>query len=69
MRRANDEIGFVGRLAVSLLGLFLMAGLWSDDIVRFALGVVGLLFFVAATGLVELAMALWYRHARRTAPR
>ena len=66
MRRTNDEIGFVSRLAVSLLALFLLGGLWSDNVVGHAFGVLGLALLAAATGLVELAMALWYRHLRRT---
>jgi hypothetical protein len=66
MRRGNDDIGLVGRLAISMLGLFLLGGLWSDNVVGLAVGVIGLALLAAATGLVELAMALWYRHSRRT---
>ena len=66
MRRGDDDIGFVGRLGLSLLGLFLVGGLWSDNVVGLALGVIGLALLAASTGMVELAMALWYRHSRRT---
>jgi hypothetical protein len=64
MGRRDDEIGVVGRLALSVLGLFLLGGLWSNDLIGLALGVIGLALLVAATGLVELAVALWYRHSR-----
>jgi hypothetical protein len=66
MRRSDDEIGFVGRLAVSLMALFLLGGLWSGNVVGLAFGVLGLALLAVATGVVELAMALWYRHLGRT---
>jgi hypothetical protein len=58
------EIGFFGRLGVSLLGVFLVGGLWSDTAVGVALGVVGLVLLAASTGLVETAMALRYRQVQ-----
>ena len=65
MSRERDEIGYVGRLAVSLLGMMLLGGLWSDDVVGVVVGLIGLALVACATGLVELAMALWYRASRR----
>lgn len=67
MRKGKDEIGFVSRLAISLLALFLVSGLWSGNVVGLAFGAVGLALLAAATGLVELAMALWYRNLRHAA--
>lgn len=56
---------FFGRLAVSLIALFLVGGLWSENIVGLAIGVVGVILLAASTGIVELAKALWYGHSRR----
>jgi uncharacterized membrane protein (DUF4010 family) len=64
----GTEIGFVGRLGVSLLALYLLGGLWSDDVLGLALGVVGAALLAAATGVVEVAMALSYRRSRRPVP-
>jgi hypothetical protein len=69
MREGNGEIGFLGRLGVSLLALFLVGGLWSDHAVGMALGVAGLVLLAASTGMVELAVALWYWGARRSTDR
>jgi len=46
-------------------GLFLAGGLQSSFLLWRLVGVFGLLVFAAALGLVELAMALWYREQRR----
>ena len=62
--RGQDEIGLVGRLAVILLGMMLLAGLWSDNVIGVVVGVIGLALVASAIGLVELAMALWYRSPR-----
>jgi hypothetical protein len=66
MRDGTAEIGFFGRLGVSLVAFYLVGGLWSDSAVGVALGVVGLMLLAASTGMVELAMVLWYRQARRS---
>jgi hypothetical protein len=61
----RDEIGPVGRQGVSLLGLFLLGGLWSEDAFGVVLGVIGVVVLAASTGVVELAIAVWYRQRRR----
>ena len=48
-----------------MLGLVLTSGFCSDSIVGWLIGIVGVLVFLAAFGVVELAMALWYRWQRR----
>jgi hypothetical protein len=46
----GTEIGFVGRLGVSLLALYLLGGLWSDDVLGLALGVVGAALLAVVDG-------------------
>jgi hypothetical protein len=61
MKRQRDEIGYMGRLAIMIIGLGLMRQL---DGPRFLIGVLGLILFLAAVGAIELGMALWYRTKR-----
>jgi hypothetical protein len=65
--RQRDDLGLWRRSVLMLFGLFLSAGLNSSSLFPQLLGVFGLLVFVAALGLVEWAMALWYREQRRHA--
>jgi hypothetical protein len=53
-------------VAVMALGVALMSGFSSDTVVGWLIGIVGVLVFVTALGMVELAMALWYRWRRRS---
>ena len=65
--RQRDDLGLWRRAVLMVFGLFLSAGLNSSSFFSQLLGLFGLLVFVAALGLVELAMALWYREQRRHA--
>jgi hypothetical protein len=65
VRREDAEIGLGGRLAIIALGVALMGGFRSDSLVGWIAGVVGVVLAVAAIGLVEVVMALWYRARRR----
>jgi hypothetical protein len=48
-----------------MLGLVLTSGFSSDSVVGRVIGIVGVLVFLTAFGVIELAMALWYRWRRR----
>ena len=65
MKRASKPITFVGRLALMLIGLGL-AGEYtrSNSIAGWLVSIVGVVLFLAAVGVVELGMALWYRAKR-----
>ena len=64
MRKGPDELGLFRRIVVMILGLALMSNLAGDTIPEIVLGLFGLTIFLAAFGVVELAMALWYRTKR-----
>ena len=63
-RERRDEIGLVGRVGIMLLGLMLGGLVWSDQLGGQILGWIGVVLFLAALGVVELVMALWYRIQR-----
>ena len=65
MRRSNREIGLLGRLAVVAAGLMFMSGFQSGSVVGWINGLVGVALVAAASGVVEVAMAIWYRARRR----
>jgi hypothetical protein len=67
MRKGPDEIGLFRRFVVMLLGLELCGNAFGNPIVHATVGLAGLLIFLAALGVVELAMAVWYRSERRLA--
>jgi hypothetical protein len=64
MRKGPGEIGLFRRLVVMLLGIELWGNAFGNPVVHAIVGITGLLIFLAAFGVVELAMALWYRTAR-----
>jgi hypothetical protein len=64
MRKGPDEIGLFRRFVVMVLGVELWGNSFGNPIVHVTVGLAGLLIFLAAFGVVELAMALWYRAAR-----
>lgn len=57
-----------GRLAIIALGFALMSGFDSDSPGGWIAGVAGLVLALAAVGIVEVGMALWYRARRRYVP-
>ena len=61
----GDDLGLFRRLMLMLFGLFLAGHLKDDFGLSWLIGVFGLLVFLAAIGVVEVAMALWYRAQRR----
>lgn len=63
--RKDAEIGLLGRLAIVALGFALIDGFRSDSFGGWIAGAVGVVLVVAAIGLVEVVMALWYRAHRR----
>ena len=63
--RRGDDLRLWQRAVLMWFGLFLAGGLQSSFLLWRLVGVFGLLVFAAALGLVELAMALWYREQRR----
>ncbi len=64
VKREDAEIGLGGRIAIVVLAFILIGGFQSDSLIGWIAGVVGVVIAVAASGLVEVVMALWYR-ARR----
>ena len=63
-RRGRTELHYWERLVLLVFGLSVM-GIDSDADWVLAFRIIGALIAAAAIGLVELAMALWYR-ARRS---
>jgi len=61
----GDDLGLFRRLLLAIFGLFLAGNLAADNGLLWLIGAFGLLVFLAAVGVVELAMALWYRSQRR----
>lgn len=69
MKRGRGEIGLPGRLAIMFIGVTLIGMFWSDSVIAKVAGVLGVVLFASAFGLVELAMAAWYRTRRaRSSP-
>lgn len=69
MKRGRGEIGLPGRLAIMFIGVMLIGMFWSDSVIGKVAGVLGVVLFASAFGLVELAMAVWYRTRRaRSSP-
>ena len=64
--KERDDLGTWRRFALALFGLFLMGQLDRGNAFAKVVGVFGIAVIVAACGLVELAMALWYRARRRS---
>jgi len=52
-------------LLPALFGLMLAGNLKDDVGLSWIIGAFGLVVFLAAVGVIELAMALWYRSQRR----
>ena len=63
--RDRDSLGTVRRFFLMLFGLCLAGFFASGTPIGFVVGVFGIVVVVAASGLLELAMALWYRALRR----
>lgn len=63
--RHGDDLGTFRRLLLALFGLLLAGNLKADVGLSWILGAFGVVVFLGAVGLIELAMALWYRSQRR----
>ena len=61
----GDDLGTVRRLLLALFGLMLAGNLKDDVGLSWLLGAFGVVVFLGAVGVIELAMALWYRSRRR----
>jgi hypothetical protein len=48
-----------------MLGLSMASNNFPNPFVHFTLGLVGVLIFLTALGVIELAMAVWYWTVRR----
>ena len=64
----RDDLGLFRRALLMLFGLFLAGNLKGGVGLAWLVGVFGLLVFLAAFGVIELAMAVWYRAQRRQTP-
>lgn len=65
MKRSPDELSLVGRFALMCLGLGL-AGAWNPaSPVACLVALVGYAIFLGGLGVIELALALWYRAQRQ----
>ncbi|HEY0519322.1 MAG TPA: hypothetical protein VGC84_07495 [Ilumatobacteraceae bacterium] len=58
-----DDLGVFRRLLLALFGLMLAGNLKAGGL-SWLIGVFGLMVFLGAVGVIELAMALWYRWQR-----
>ena len=61
----RGDLGMFRRFFLMLFGLWLASAFNEGTALKFVVGVFGVVVFVAASGLLELAMALWYRGRRR----
>ena len=61
----RSDLGTFRRFFLMLFGLWLASSFNKGTPLGFVVGVFGVVVFVAASGLLELAMALWYRSRRR----
>jgi hypothetical protein len=65
MKVRGDETGYLGRVAIMVIGLGLMGQLQgSPSLIGVLMGLLGLVLFLAAVGVIELGMAVWYRMKR-----
>ena len=61
----GDEIGYLGRVAIMAIALGLMGQLQgSPALIGVLMGLSGLVVFLAAVGVIELGMTVWYRLKR-----
>ena len=65
--RGSTEISVAGRWLLMAIGVVMSYGLLGASLVAHVVGLAGVLLFVAAIGLAELATALWYRWQRNPA--
>ncbi len=64
MKRRPDDLSLIGRLALMFLGLGL-ASTWNPESpIACLVALVGYAIFLAGLGVIELALALWYRAQR-----
>lgn len=63
--KSDSELNSVRRIALIVLGLALTSGFRSGKPLYWAIGVFGWLIVLAASGTIELGMALYYRNKRR----
>jgi succinate-acetate transporter protein len=63
--RHGDDLGTFRRLLLALFGLMLAGNLTDNKGLSWIVGAFGVVVFLGAVGVIELAMALWYRSQRR----
>jgi len=66
VRHDSERFTNVGRIGLMLIGLWLADGFRNSTALPVVIvSTVGVIIFLAASGAVELGMALWYRLKRR----
>lgn len=65
--RDSTQIDLAGRWTLMAFGFVMSYGLFGSSLVARVVGLVGVVLFAAAIGVVELVIALWYRWQRRPA--
>ncbi|MEO8696074.1 MAG: hypothetical protein ABI658_21325 [Acidimicrobiales bacterium] len=65
--RDTKQIGLGSRWLLMAIGLVMSIGLFGSSLFAHVVGLAGVVLVVSAIGLVELAMALWYRWQRAAA--
>src|SRR5205085_9447846 len=61
----DDDLGAFRRLLLAWFGLMLTGNLQGGVGLSWMIGLFGVIVFLGAVGVIELAMALWYRSQRR----
>jgi len=70
VKHSDDELGTVRRMLLILLGLWLTGdGFDHARPIGWLVGCLGLFLLLGASGLIELAMAIYYRLRHRATQR